>query len=88
MKKLYDLYDTVIKSINTFKEKSWFDITKEDLEQVEENTTKYGDMCARLPRDLKEWTAYKELKLSIENLKDVLPMIIDLKKPSIMPRHW
>jgi dynein heavy chain len=45
-------------------------------------------MCARLPRDLKEWTAYKELKLSIENLKDVLPMIIDLKKPSIMPRHW
>jgi dynein heavy chain len=37
---------------------------------------------------LKEWTAYKELKLEIDNLKEVLPIIIDLKKPSIKARHW
>jgi len=42
----------------------------------------------RLPKDLKEWTAYKELKQEIDNLKEVLPIIIDLKKPSIKPRHW
>jgi len=45
-------------------------------------------MCIRLPKDLKEWQAYKELKQEIDNLKDVLPIIVDLKKPSIMPRHW
>ena len=49
---------------------------------------KYGDQCVRLPKDLKEWTAYKELKQEIDNLKEVLPNIIDLKKPSIKPRHW
>jgi len=41
-----------------------------------------------LPKDLKEWTAYKELKTEIEELKDVMPLIIELKKPSIKPRHW
>lgn len=42
----------------------------------------------RLPKDLKEWNAYKELKTSIEDLKEILPMIVELKKPSIKERHW
>lgn len=37
---------------------------------------------------MKEWNAYKELKTEIDNLKDVLPIIMDLKKPSIKARHW
>jgi hypothetical protein len=37
---------------------------------------------------LKEWAAYKELKKKIENLKEVLPLVIELKKPSISERHW
>jgi dynein heavy chain len=45
-------------------------------------------MCIRLPKDLKEWNAYKELKTEIDNLKEVLPIIMDLKKPSIKARHW
>jgi len=45
-------------------------------------------MCIILPKDLKEWNAYKELKTEIDNLKEVLPIIMDLKKPSIKARHW
>jgi len=37
---------------------------------------------------LKEWAAYKELKKRIEDLKEVMPLIIELKKPSIRDRHW
>jgi dynein heavy chain len=55
---------------------------------MEETIMKFGDQCVRLPRDLKEWKAYKELKDLIDRTKDVLPIIIDLKKPSIKPRHW
>jgi len=36
-----------------------------------------------LPKDLKEWSAYQELRGKIDNLKDILPIITDLKKPSI-----
>ena len=42
----------------------------------------------RLPKDLKEWEAYKDLKSRIEELKEVLPIIEELKKPSIKSRHW
>jgi dynein heavy chain, axonemal len=78
----------VIKEINVFKEKSWTEVTKEDLVGMEESANKYADQCIRLPKDLKEWKAYKDLKIRIDNLRDVLPIIIDLKKPSILTRHW
>ena len=55
---------------------------------MEEQIYKYSDQCLRLPKDLKEWSAYIELRQKIDNLKDILPIIIDLKKPSIKQRHW
>jgi hypothetical protein len=85
---LYNLYETVSKTITAFKERAWSDVVRADLEEMEETATKYGDACSRLPKDLKEWAAYKDLKNQIESLKEVLPIIIDLKKPSIQPRHW
>lgn len=86
--KLYSLYDTVIKNMNNFKERSWVEISKDDLLKMEEDAIKYGDQCIRLPKDLKEWAAYKKLKELIDDLKAVLPLIIELKKPSIKTRHW
>lgn len=88
LKKLYSLYSDVIETINDWKEEPWAEVQIEGLRTMEENIQKYGDQCVRLPKDLKEWQAYKELKQEIDNLKDVLPIIIDLKKPSIKPRHW
>ena len=88
LKKLYSLYSDVIESINNWKEQTWAEVTIDGLRQMEDNIQKYGDQCVKLPKDLKEWTAYKELKQEIDNLKDVLPIIIDLKKPSIKQRHW
>lgn len=55
---------------------------------MEENFTKYTAQCASLPRDLREWQAYKELKQELDNNNKILPIIKELKKPSIKPRHW
>lgn len=55
LNKLYNLYDSVIKNIQQFKEKSWLDVTKEDLAKMEEDAGKYSENCSRLPKDLKEW---------------------------------
>jgi dynein heavy chain len=60
----------VIKNIQSFKEKSWMDVTKEELTQMEENAGKYSDQCSRLPKDLKEWQAYRDLKNYIDTLKE------------------
>ena len=38
--KLYNLYDTVIKSMNNFKERNWQEVTKDDLLKIEEDAVK------------------------------------------------
>ena len=67
---------------------SWADVSASNLSDFEDAIVKYGDACVRLPKDLKEWNAYKELKQKIDELKMILPIIRDLKKESIKPRHW
>ena len=66
----------------------WVDVNTDKVAVMEECAKKYGDQCVRLPRDLKEWQAYKELKSSIENLKGILPVISILKKDAVKDRHW
>lgn len=89
LKKLYNLYSEVINSINQFQELNWKEeVTPEKLSQMEEAAKKYKDACSGLPKDLREWQAYKELKNSIENLILLLPIIQILKKDSIKDRHW
>lgn len=88
LKKLYNLYAEVIDQFSKWKDKTWSDISGEQLKEMEDQVTKYGSLCLGLPKELKEWQAYKELKQEIENLKTVLPIITDLKKPSIKDRHW
>lgn len=43
----------------------WSDVNNEKIAAMQEAAKKYGDQCIKLPKDLKEWQAYKELKTSI-----------------------
>ena len=43
----------------------WTEVTIEKINSMEESAKKYGEQCIKLPKDLKEWQAYKELKTSI-----------------------
>ncbi len=42
----------------------------------------------KLPGVLKSWDAYKELKQEIDDMTEILPLVEQLAKPSIRPRHW
>ena len=62
MNKLYDLYDFTIKFVTAFAERTWESVTKDELMANEEQVDKYKSQCLGLPKDLKEWKAYKTLK--------------------------
>jgi dynein heavy chain len=47
----------------------------------------FGRDCQKLSGVLKTWDAYKELKQEIE-MTEILPLVEELAKPSIIPRHW
>ena len=44
--------------------------------------------CKKLPRKLREWAAYEELRSKISDFQLLLPLLDQLCKPSIKPRHW
>lgn len=88
LNQLYELYNRVLETIDIWKETTWDDLNPELVMNMEEEANKFGDQCLRLPRDLKEWQAYKELKKQIDDFRDILPFIVALKKPSIRDRHW
>jgi len=48
----------------------------------------FGKDCIKLPAALKSETAYKDLKKSIDDMNDVLPLVSSLARESIRDRHW
>ena len=84
---LYDLYTQVIDTVNSWKEMVWSDAV-EKIDEMKTQIDQFGTVCKNLPRQLKEWDAYKELKKEIDDFSEVLPMLKELSKPSVKTRHW
>ena len=41
-----------------------------------------------MPKRLREWRAYEDLRAKLTDFQDLLPLISELAKPSVKPRHW
>jgi len=89
LNKLYHLYNQVIETTSSWEEQTWGDFDHNQIKDWEEVILKYSDNCKRLPIDLKSWQAFKDLKEKIENYKEILPFIKELKDSAIIKdRHW
>lgn len=87
LEKLYNLYSKVKDTIAKWKEISWTEITDE-IQKMTDQIDAFARDCTKLPGVLKSWDAYKELKLEIDNMTEIIPLVEALAKPSIRPRHW
>lgn len=87
LSKLYDLYVAVLDTIKEWRTMPWLDIP-ENMEAMKSKIEGFNGKCKKMPKDLREWPAYNELKKEIEDFMNVLPLLEQLSKDSIMPRHW
>jgi dynein heavy chain len=55
---------------------------------MDESIQQFLRDTGKLPKQLKKWEAYQELKTELENMEKMLPLIDSLSKDSIRPRHW
>ena len=85
--KLYLLYSRVKDTIGKWKDIQWTEIQNE-ISKMMETVEGFGKDCMKLPGVLKSWDAYKELKQEIDDMTEILPLVEQLAKPSIRPRHW
>lgn len=84
---LYGLYLDVQQSLDAYRGVHWHDVPVR-LDTMLDETTSYDLRCKRLPKKLREWKAYTEMRAKLTDLQDLLPLVGELAKPSIKPRHW
>jgi dynein heavy chain len=87
LSQLYDLYVAVLETIKEWKDYLWTDVP-EHMETMQKQIDTFAGKCKKMPKQLRDWPAYHELKKEIEDFQEVLPLLQELGKESIMPRHW
>ncbi|XP_065178852.1 dynein axonemal heavy chain 6-like [Sycon ciliatum] len=70
--------------------KDWFQCDFKDLvpDQVSNTTTRYAKMVFQLEKGLPPNTVVPKLKQAVEDMKDKVSVIGDLRNPSLKGRHW
>jgi dynein heavy chain len=85
---LYGLYVDVHESIEiSWPELPWQDVMAE-MDVMKERMEAFTIRLNKMPRALRSWEAYSDLKQKIESFTITVPLLEHLSKPSIKPRHW
>eukprot|EP01138_Halocafeteria_seosinensis_P007479 gb/GECG01007645.1/.p1 GENE.gb/GECG01007645.1/~~gb/GECG01007645.1/.p1 ORF type:complete len:3314 (+),score=514.53 gb/GECG01007645.1/:1-9942(+) len=87
LNKLYSLYRDVMNKMNEYKTILWSDVV-DNIDQMNTEMEGFANRCKKMPKRLREWDAFKDLKNKIEDFQSILPLLYELSKESIRQRHW
>ena len=85
LSKLYSLYLQVMKRIDDYNEISWIQI---DMEQINMEIQDFQKRCRTLPKGMKDWPAFIDLKKKIDDFNDSCPLIELMASNAVKQRHW
>eukprot|EP00741_Cyanophora_paradoxa_P004754 tig00000828_g4612.t1 len=84
-KELWDAASMVLGQVEEWKGTLWNDI---NTEFMDEETKKFVKEIRALDKRARGYDAYSGLETVVKNFLTVLPMISDLRHPSMRDRHW
>uniref|UniRef100_A0A3B3QAQ7 Dynein axonemal heavy chain 5 n=1 Tax=Paramormyrops kingsleyae TaxID=1676925 RepID=A0A3B3QAQ7_9TELE len=84
LQKLYSLYNNVIDTVNSYHDILWADV---NIEKINNELLDF-QACRKLPRALKEWQAFLDLKKTIEEFSECCPLLELMANRAMMTRHW
>ncbi|XP_038567842.1 dynein heavy chain 5, axonemal [Micropterus salmoides] len=85
LQKLYGLYNNVIETVNGYYDILWADI---HIERINNELLDFQTRCRKLPRALKEWQAFLDLKKTIDEFSECCPLLELMTNKAMMTRHW
>ncbi|KAF4087596.1 hypothetical protein AMELA_G00072460 [Ameiurus melas] len=85
LQKLYGLYNNVIDTVNGYFDILWADV---HIERINNELLDFQARCRKLPRALKEWQAFLDLKKSIDEFSECCPLLELMADRAMMTRHW
>uniref|UniRef100_A0A4W3K4F2 Dynein heavy chain 5, axonemal-like n=1 Tax=Callorhinchus milii TaxID=7868 RepID=A0A4W3K4F2_CALMI len=85
LQKLYGLYNNVIDTVNSYHDVLWSEV---DIEKINDELLDFQNRCRKLPRGLKEWPAYLDLKKTIDDFSESCPLLEMMSNKAMVSRHW
>ncbi|KAM9807310.1 dynein axonemal heavy chain 5 isoform 2-T2 [Syngnathus typhle] len=85
LQKLYGLYNNVIETVNGYNDILWADL---HIEKINNDLLDFQTRCRKLPRALKEWQAFLDLKTIIDEFNECCPLLELMSNKAMMMRHW
>ncbi|KAI4531235.1 hypothetical protein MG293_019093 [Ovis ammon polii] len=85
LQKLYGLYDTVMGNISGYYEILWGDV---DIEKINAELLEFQNRCRKLPKGLKDWQAFLDLKKRIDDFSESCPLLEMMTNKAMKQRHW
>uniref|UniRef100_A0AAG5D7L6 AAA+ ATPase domain-containing protein n=1 Tax=Anopheles atroparvus TaxID=41427 RepID=A0AAG5D7L6_ANOAO len=85
LSKLYTLYLQVMKSIDRYYETPWGEV---NIENINAELTDFQNRCRKLPKAMKDWPAYIELKQKIDDFNNSCPLLELMCNEAMKDRHW
>ncbi|XP_019624088.1 PREDICTED: dynein heavy chain 8, axonemal-like [Branchiostoma belcheri] len=85
LQKLYGLYNAVLNGINGYYDILW---TEVDIEKINNELLDFQNRCRKLPKALKEWQAFLDLKKKIDDFNESCPLLEMMANKAMKQRHW
>ncbi|XP_077985364.1 dynein axonemal heavy chain 8-like [Glandiceps talaboti] len=85
LQKLYGLYNAVIDGINGYADILWSEV---DIEKINNELLDFQNRCRKLPKGMKEWQAFLDLKKKIDDFNETCPLLELMANKAMKDRHW
>ncbi|XP_052229952.1 dynein axonemal heavy chain 5-like isoform X5 [Dreissena polymorpha] len=85
LQKLYGLYNAVIDTVHGYYDILWGDI---NIEKINNELIEFQNKCRKLPRALKDWPAFEDLKKTIDDFNEMVPLLELMTNKAMKTRHW
>ncbi|XP_065810510.1 dynein axonemal heavy chain 8 [Labrus bergylta] len=85
LQKLYGLYDAVMGNIGGYYSILWVNV---DIEKINTELLEFQNRCRKLPKGLKSWQAFLDLKTTIDDFSESCPLLEMMASKSMTRRHW
>ncbi|MEJ1275821.1 hypothetical protein NN561_006720 [Cricetulus griseus] len=85
LQKIYSLYNSVIETVNSYQDILWSEV---NIEKINNELLEFQNRCRKLPRALKDWQAFLDLKKTIDDFSECCPLLEYMASKAMMERHW
>ncbi|XP_030612273.1 dynein heavy chain 5, axonemal [Archocentrus centrarchus] len=85
LSKLYSLYSSVTDSVAGYYDILWADL---NVEKINAELQDFQNRIRKLPKALKEWQAFQDLKKTIDDFTETCPLLSMMANKAMLQRHW